>query len=286
MDKHPLLVFSGGMDSSYMLWQHLEQGDVYTCYIKATQAPNKIPAELAARKKIIEFFENKTGNKVISDTVVDLGNCFEATEQSYASTHRWNNNIPDHAFSQALVWPFGLQFAADGNKHSKVCLGYVMGDQFALHLGDMALAWQHTSNFARRTPVPMEFPLMYTSKDRILREIPLEIIPDLWICELPKVLSTGKTIACDDCPACETWAKTVFIWERRNERKLDDAIKERIASMNSTKMHSEVTDAERKDSNEAIGSSTQSSGECGLKEIQPDPSLQAGPKSDEHAEVL
>lgn len=278
-DLKPLLVFSGGMDSSYMLWKELEKGDVYTCYIKATQCQDKIPMELAARKKIIKFFEKKTGNKVISDTIVDLGKMFQATERNRWGSvcGQWNNNIPDHQFSQALVWPFALQFATDGRKHSKVCLGYVMGDQFTMHLGDMRMAWIHTSNYARNHQVPMEFPLMYDTKDRILNELPFEIIPDLWICELPKAVGeevreaanplekerSGEEqfVACEKCPACETWAKTVFIWERRKKLNLQDCIKERLAILANESR--EVTDVEGTNPHEADGRSTQQSGERG-----------------------
>jgi hypothetical protein len=284
MNKFPLLVFSGGMDSSYMLWKQLEQGDVHTCYIKATQSQDKIPMELAARKKIIEFFEKKTGNKVLTDTVVDLGNCFEATRISHVGyTTRWNNKVPDLAFGQAHVWLFGMQFAADGEYHSKICLGNVMGDQIAVHLGDLSRAWEHTSAFTRKEPVPMEFPLMYVTKDIILNSLPLEIIPELWICELPRVLSTGKTIACDDCPACETMAKTVFIWERRKERSLQDAIKERLAYLENSKTHAEEHDVERSHNAEALGSGTQPGGECRLKETV-EPSVSAGTSSAKYAE--
>uniref|UniRef100_A0AAU7PFG3 QueC-like queuosine biosynthesis family protein n=1 Tax=Burkholderia phage vB_BgluM-SURPRISE13 TaxID=3159457 RepID=A0AAU7PFG3_9VIRU len=281
MSKHPLLVFSGGMDSSYMLWKQLEQGDVHTCYIKATQSQDKIPMELAARKKIIAFFEKKTGNKVLTDTIVDLGDCFEAKRTSHDGyTSSWNNKVPDLAFGQAPVWQFGIQFAADGEVHSKVCMGIVMGDQIAMHLGDLALAWQHTSSFTRMTPIPMEFPLMYVTKDRILADMPLEIIPELWICELPRVLSTGKTIACEDCPACETMAKTVFIWERRKERSLQDAIKERLADLETSKKHTEEHDVERTDYSEVVGSCSESSGKRGF----PPPLKSAVPAGACHAD--
>ena len=265
MAKHPLLVFSGGMDSSYMLWKQLEQGDVHTCYIKATQSQEKIEMELAAREKIIKFFEDKTGREVLSDTIVDLGNAFVASRTNAGIwKESWNNNVPDHTFSQALVWPFGLQFAADGQRHSEVCLGYVMGDQFAMHLGDMEAAWRHTCNFARYEPIPMRFPLMYKTKDRILAEMPLEIIPDLWICELSKSVD-DRMVACEKCPACETMAKTVFIWERRNERTFQSAIDERLADLASRKTQSEEADGKLKDSHEVDGLRKKESGGCDLQ---------------------
>lgn len=277
MDKHPLLVFSGGMDSSYMLWKALEQGDVYTCYIKATQCQDKIPMELAARKKIIAFFEKKTGNRVISDIIVNLGNALivKETDPTDGYTKRsWNNIIPDHTFGQAPLWQFGMQFAADGTRHSKICMGIVMGDQISMHLGDLALAWQHTSAFSRYEQVPMEFPLMHKSKDSILREMPLEIIRDLWICELPAHADDDapdnvQFVPCERCAACETMAKTVFIWERRNKRTLKEAIDERMEYLNSLNLANEASDDEGKNSHETDGCGSKQSGECGEAELLP-----------------
>lgn len=275
MDKKPLLVFSGGLDSSYMLWRALQQGDVYTCYIKAMQCQDKIPMELAARKKIIAFFEKNTGNRVLSDTIVDLGNFINVMEKDPLDGHTrrsWNNLIPDHTFAQAPLWQFGMQFAADGTKHSKVCMGIVMGDQISMHLGDLALAWQHTSAFARYEQVPLEFPLMHHTKDRILKEMPLEIIRDLWICELPVAAGDDqpddvKFVPCERCAACETMAKTVFIWERRRKRTLKDAIDERMEYLNSLNLANEVEDVEASNSHGSDGCGKTQSGDCGKAEL-------------------
>ncbi|BAQ02669.1 QueC-like queuosine biosynthesis [Ralstonia phage RSL2] len=268
MAKKPLLVFSGGMDSSYMLWRALQEGDVYTCYIKAHQSPDKIPMELAARKKIIAFFEKKTGNRVLSDTIVNLGDAVLVKEVDPADGYTkksWNNHIPDHTFAQAPLWQFGLQYAADGNKHSKVCMGIVMGDQISMHLGDLAAAWKHTSAFARYEQVPMEFPLMYHTKDRILKEMPKEIIPHLWICELPEPAGDDqpddvKFVPCERCVACETMAKTVFIWERRNKTTLQEAIAERLAYLNK-----EESDVQGKNTVEVDGLCSKENRGCGVE---------------------
>lgn len=274
-NKHPLIVFSGGMDSSYMLWKQLEQGDVYTCYIKATQSQEKIAMEMQVRPEIIKFFEKLTGNKVISDTIVDLG-CRVDVRENVATTgdllSNWNNLVPDYMFAQANIWPYALQFATDGNKHSKVCLGYVMGDQFAMHLGDMQLAWNHTSNFARRIHVPMEFPLMYVTKDRILKEIPKELIPFLWICELPVRTDPGDVFCkefkpCEECPACDTMAKTVFLWERINKKNFNEAVAEAFAQHRAN-LSNEETDVGQ-NSHEVDGLRKKESGGCDL-EREPD----------------
>lgn len=275
MAKKPLLVFSGGLDSSFMLWKALEQGDVYTCYIKATQCQDKIPMELAARKKIIKFFEEKTGHYVLSDTIVDLGNYINVKEtvaHDGSLIKNWNNVVPDHSFGQAPLWQFGMQFATDGHKHSKVCMGVVMGDQIAMHIGDLLSAWHHTSAFSRVVQVPLEFPLMYHSKDMILRVMPKEIIPDLWICELPVAAGDdqpdgARFVPCERCTACETMAKTVFIWERRHNRTLKDAIAERLEYLRPKTLADEVCDVEASNSHGSDGCGKTQSGDCGEAEL-------------------
>jgi hypothetical protein len=130
-----------------------------------------------------------------------------------------------------------------------------MGDQLAMHLGDMQLVWNHTNNFARHIHVPMEFPLMYVSKDRILRDMPKEIIPFLWICELPVSADPNDVFCkefapCEECPACDTMAKTVFHWERVNKKNFKEAVAEAVAEHRAN-LNSEASDVERTDSNDA-----------------------------------
>jgi 7-cyano-7-deazaguanine synthase in queuosine biosynthesis len=229
-EKHPLIVLSGGMDSTYMLWKALEKGDVHTCYIRASQHPNKIPVELEARKSVIEYFTKMTGNKVLTDTIVDLPPIhWNETRKRFPNdgfeySDSGSNIVKDHKWAQAPLWLFGLLFVADGKIHSDINIGNVMGDDIALHLGDMKLAWQHTVGYCKANYVPLEFPLRYVDKTKIVNELPLEVFPKLWVCETPRIDEDAITQPCGQCPACVTMLQHIWEWEYNTKLNFKETV--------------------------------------------------------------
>lgn len=229
-EKHPLIVLSGGMDSTYMLWKALEKGDVHTCYIKASQHPNKIPVELEARMNVIEYFTKLTGNKVLTDTIVDLPTIRwqESRKRFPNDGFEWvdsgDNIVKDHTWAQAPLWLFGLLFVADGRIHSSVNVGNVMGDGISSHLGDMKLAWQHTVMYCKANFVSLEFPLRYVDKSMIMNTLPLDVFTKLWVCELPRIDEHDITQPCGQCPACTTMLKYIWEWEYNTKLNFKETV--------------------------------------------------------------
>lgn len=244
-NRKPLVVFSGGMDSTYVLWQQLLLGDVYTCYIRGAQSPLKVPREMEARRNIIAFLQKLTGNIVISDTIVKLGKNGFAVETEintgrYYPRHE-NNIMPDHSWNQAHMWLFGSLYVSDGMKyHSKLMIGNVMADDINSHLDDQIAAWDHLQLFSKHHPIPLEFPLRYTSKDYILRRMPIELLELVWICELPDTpksftLSGDGTMGevkqikpCNRCHACVTMLQTVWAKEHLGHEQPSRTLEEYI----------------------------------------------------------
>lgn len=218
MNTHPLIVFSGGMDSSLMLWHALKQGDVHTCYFKGSQHPEKAELELIARQKVIEYFTKLTGNKVISDTIVDFQE-IEIETKSLYSTDSQTNYVPNRTWGQAHLWLFGLLYVSDGNKHSKVCIGNLIDDDITMHFENMMKTWEHVQKFTKFISIPLEFPLQHWNKEQVISNLPRDIISSLWVCEMPVVGDeTHIRKACGDCMACRTLLKSMWMWEHLNGR--------------------------------------------------------------------
>lgn len=232
-DKHPLIVFSGGMDSSFLLYKSLLEGDVHTCYIRGSQGPIKVEAELAARKRLIEIATMLTGNQVLSDTIVHIG-FIETNKTTYHSTGGSYSRsefgvFPDSSWKQAPQWMFGLGLVADGWVHSEIRMGYVMFDDINEHLPDMSKAWDYISRFTKHHPISLKFPLSKTNKGAILENMPPEMLQKVWICELPEFNRKHQFIPCGKCPACETILQVIWLWERRTginfKKNLRNAVK-------------------------------------------------------------
>lgn len=228
-DKHPLIVFSGGMDSSFMLYQALLEGDVHTCYFRGAQGPDKVTAELAARQRLIKIATALTGNKVLSDTLINIGfiRTDITTYDSDGGPHRKTEfgHFPDSAWKQAPQWMFGVALTANGRIHSEVRMGYVMFDDINEHLIDMSNAWYYTNRFSKHQQISLTFPLSKTSKDTILNDMPPELLQNVWICELPAKNRKGQFVPCNWCPACCTILQAIWLYEYRTGRNFKKSVR-------------------------------------------------------------
>lgn len=180
-EKHPLLLFSGGLDSTFMLLLALKEGPVHTCYIVGSQYHVKAEVEQIKRQEIISYLEKATGNRVLTDTVVELG------VPKYVIKERRGNLTPgfkhhsgvwqDHSWGQAAQWMHGLLFASNGNKHSEIQVGNVLGDSISMCLKDMQEAWKFTQMFSKVNHIELKFPIALTSKQHILHQLPSDLLP-------------------------------------------------------------------------------------------------------------
>lgn len=221
-DKHPLIVFSGGMDSTYLLWKALEQGNVHTCYLNATQSQDKVPMEIAARKLITPVLERLTGNKVLTDSVLN----YNKGKKLYVTTDGYDQNVNDPSpedmtWGQAYLWIFGLLQLSNYRIHSEIQMGYILGDSISCRLDNIQQAWYHLQMFSKYKPLELNFPISLREKSQILDELPRELIRHIWTCELPAVSVDAfheKTYEpCGHCHACRERKKLVYMWNEDNQ---------------------------------------------------------------------
>jgi hypothetical protein len=199
-------LWSGGLDSTYRLWQLLKEGPVYVAAIDGSQCAVKQRAEYRARQNLMSIFTDM-GYEIkqvwTPRTVVSLG------------------HAPDLMFAQPAAWLLGALEVSDGRVHSRLEVGYVSGDQILPHLEDLRQAWRGLQAFTKHHPIPIEFPLIYTSKLQMLEELPGELLKHVWHCELP--LATGDFSSpeevftpCGKCPACITAKVERYRYELKN----------------------------------------------------------------------
>lgn len=217
MSKVPLLLFSGGLDSTFMLQTALMEGDVETLYVSGAQCPNKVKKELAARKRIIDKLERICKHRVRRDHVIQMENLLDGS-------------TPDHKFVQPMAWIYGaLKVSDGGDRHSELRIGYVNGDSIMVNLQNVLAVWDQAQHFTKWHPLPLVFPLMYMHKDDILHRLNPHVWEDVWVCEMPKRKGAGHT-ACGSCRPCLTQAAVLHLYAgkygetyaARNERLLKE----------------------------------------------------------------
>lgn len=202
--KVPLILFSGGLDSTYLLELKLREGDVETMYVSGAQSPDKIQKELAARKAIIAVLEKETGHQVRKDYSISLPDVMGG-----------RNYVPDHTFLQPMMWLTGALHVTNADRHSELLIAYVTGDGILSHLHQITQAWESIQGFTKTTSIPIGFPTMHFSKQNILDNISRRAVQHVWVCELPET-KRHTVKSCGNCVPCLTMAGQLHIWEKRN----------------------------------------------------------------------
>jgi len=183
--KVPLILLSGGLDSTYCLLHLLKESDVDVVYIAASQGPHKINAELQAIEDILEMV--RTISPISPEHKVR--NIYHVRTES----ETWKNvfQVDTHTgqkFKQPQLWIQGVLMVARPDLHSQVVISYVTGDQMLSHIADLEYAWNYTCSFVfgEYRAIPIHFPLRYSKKRQLINELPIGLLSKTWTCELPK----------------------------------------------------------------------------------------------------
>jgi 7-cyano-7-deazaguanine synthase in queuosine biosynthesis len=217
-NRVPLILFSGGLDSSFALQEKLKEGDVETLYVSGAQHPWKIKKERETRERIVRRLQHRTGNKVRQDHHIQLDNTLFG-------------GMADHAFCQPAMWIMGALQVSDIRVHSELIIAYVSGDQISSKIQAVAQAWHSMQEFSKNHGiVPVNFPLSVWTKQQIMRDIFPDIAQHVWVCELPIQKDDGRIVACNggyQCAACNTRAMNHFLWKKtHNEHYWQSKLRE------------------------------------------------------------
>ena len=208
--KIPLILFSGGLDSTALLLDSLQDSDVDTLYVSSAQGEAKVAKELEARNAIFEVLRNDPSNKkykVQKDYQFTLTQSATIREPMYSTVDReaHQDEQVGRRFRQVQLWLFAALQIVDPTRHSEVRMAYVVGDQTNFHLTELRQAWDNLK-WLNGGDVPLKFPMIYRRKEELLDAIGPELETLIWTCEIPT--SQGK--ACGLCAACVSLAKAKF----------------------------------------------------------------------------
>ena len=159
MSKNVMILFSGGLDSTYLMWKNLKDGNkVHPVYLEITNNDKKTLVE----KQQIELIVSELNKEFDENITIDY-----ATEFGLKG---WNNNV---SFTQPLIWSLCMAFAV-GHKIDEVHVGYVKGDDALLYLKEIKKLYYATKPFTHETP-KLKFPLV---KQKLCKDNMLDVLPD------------------------------------------------------------------------------------------------------------
>ncbi|BDD79742.1 hypothetical protein [Burkholderia phage FLC9] len=205
--KVPLILFSGGMDSTFLVQWFLQYGDVETVFVKADPHPFKRKKEADARRKLFGLFEKYYKHRVLHDHEYDLDRTF--------SQHQRLNGV------QQISWLVAALAIYEPSRHHSVNIGYVLGDQapaFRKQYEDFwSAGWTMTRGVLDPVP-PLLFPILnhQLTKYDVLDRIDKRLVSSTWVCEMPKYegeYAHKKLVACKHCKPCRLLKHTIEDWE-------------------------------------------------------------------------
>lgn len=263
-NRVPLILFSGGLDSSFLLQEELKKGDVEVLYVTGVLHQDKVKMEEERRAKIIDILEETTGNRVRKRHRIDLG-------------IMPFGNMEDSSFTQPPMWLMGALMVSDSRRHSKLLIAYVSGDQIMPQLAHIQAAWDQLQHISKaHDNIPVDFPYRFDSKIYVMEGLHPEVARLVWYCEMPQTRYT-QTVRqllglrddeeipdtyynakykqephsvirpCNMCEACHRMQATYFLWNRKRSgrywkhllrelksHRRQKAIQEEIKSQQST----------------------------------------------------
>lgn len=210
MSKVPLVLFSGGLDSTYLMYKHAKEGrQTHHMYLTGGQTARKIECESEAREKILKYFYEHYPKACFSE--------HRGSNEGYPVTLNFANGY-GVSWSQSIAWLICALGAVNPDRHSSVQVSYVLGDQALQLIETMQTAWKALWTMAKLGElVPLEFPLKHTTKYNIMQEMPRELYKLTWVCETPRGLD-GERQPCGTCYGCETRALEEIRFKMRDGR--------------------------------------------------------------------
>lgn len=202
-DYAPLIVWSGGVDSTYVLNWYLQYGiSVHVCYIILNNNKDKVKKELKARKNIRKLLDKKYPNKILSDRIFDR--IFDRINIPVDVIKGWRGFDV-----QCSVWSWATALCS--KNISEIVFGYVLGDSFWKYKKKFIKAYKSNYRlFWISKDIPnINFPLSDHYKvDVYKKSMNEEWYKLCWVCERPT--NNKKSPECGECNACITRSKTLL----------------------------------------------------------------------------
>jgi len=187
MEKKTLICFSGGLDSTYLVYKALKEGrKIQTLYTVIANNSVKVKMEKKATKLLLDEFEKEFPGQIAPPLFnsVDI--------ETGASNLR---------FSQIPIWLLSILFAVDPHTTDEVQIGYVLGDDAISYLAEIRKVYKAYKPFTYKLP-SLTFPLFQLCKDEIYENLPERYYRYCVYCEQPYEDKEKNFYRCGSCVAC------------------------------------------------------------------------------------
>ena len=205
--RMPLVLWSGGVDSTYLVYHHLQHSrNIDTLSVDGGQCHQKVMRESIARMALWRAFQHADLDQDLGRTAREL-----AVPETKGDTHTAHGLLNRNAgFQQVLSWIMGVMRYYNPDRHSHVEMAYIMNDDMAPYMHYIAQTFEALGMMQFSEPVLVYFPLARTRKETIyplLERVTIRsaregvdrmsLLDLTWVCETPYI--EGH---CGTCAAC------------------------------------------------------------------------------------
>lgn len=175
--KKVAVLFSSGLDSTYLVWKNLKEGNkVLPFYIEIKNNVNKSKIEKQNILLLFEKFRAEFGNQIEHPELILSLDVFRA----------WNGL----KFQQVPIWLFALNYVRDSDV-DEIQIGYVSNDDALSYTEDIRKTFENqqwlfnNENLKTR----LTFPLTKEKKEQMLKELrETPYAKFIFSCENPKIV--------------------------------------------------------------------------------------------------
>jgi len=194
--KNILISFSGGLDSTFLVYDNLKKGNSVTgLYTTIENNRNKVIVEKNQIKKIEELF-NKEFPGMFH---LHMGISYDVPYPG------------DLTFHQITLWLVSLLY--HNSSYDEIQIGAVMNDDMISYIDDIKKMWNSFKFLNEKLP-PLTFPLVKTSKYHISRDLPRKYKDLVAYCENPTILKevdeNNTELEFENCEWCHSCKRYKF----------------------------------------------------------------------------
>lgn len=183
------VLFSGGLDSTYLIYKNLKEGhNVTPIYIeiennsnKSILEKNRIELLLNEFKKEFSGYERLSGTKFVTN--IFMG---ESGDGLF--------------FKQIPIWILGLIYA-QGQKFHEFQIGYVCNDDAVSYIDVIQKIYKSYREILD-FQIPLKFPIIKMKKEMIASELPKNYMDLVVSCENPTIIGSIKDEIINYEPCC------------------------------------------------------------------------------------
>lgn len=227
MNKKVGVLFSGGLDSTYLIWKNLKEGnEVYPIYI---EIGNNIYKSILEKNRIDLLYRK-------FEEEFDVNGEFDYQTRIHRADYGLKVDVNSHGdglmFKQMPIWLFGMVFQC-GNKLDEIQIGYVMNDDAISYINDIQKIYKSYQSISDKL-IPLKFPLVKTSKYQMAAELPPQYFELVVSCENPRIVGSEEAPIveyepCCECDACKKIIATKYYGRGSFPKYYENAILDKYA---------------------------------------------------------